>query len=111
MTIDARAGGCFCETIPAATGSPGTIEHARVIYAVPGRQLRLSGALGPLQSEGVTGTLDFTITPAGKGAKLVMTYVVGGYLRTSPAKLAPLVDQVLGQRLTGLKQAAEATAR
>lgn len=111
MTIDPRAGGCFCEHIPAKTGVAGSIEHARVIYAVPGRQLRLSGALGPLQSEGVVGTLDFTITPAGKGVRIVMTYVVGGYLRAGAAKIAPLVDGVLAEQLAGLKRAAEAPTR
>ncbi|NWK96852.1 ATPase [Sphingobium lactosutens] len=107
MTIDARAGGCFCETIPSKAGVPGAIEHGRVIYAVPGRQLRLSAALGPLQAEGATGALDFTIAPSGKGVKVVMTYVVGGYLRAGPAALAPMVDQVLGEQLAGLKRAAE----
>lgn len=111
MTIDARAGGCFCETIPAKDGPSGSIEHGRVIYAVPGKQLRLSGALGPLQAEGVTGTLDFAIAPAGKGVKVSMNYVVGGYLRAGPATMAPLVDQVLGEQLAGLKQAAESGPR
>jgi uncharacterized protein YndB with AHSA1/START domain len=111
MTIDARAGGCFCETIPAKAGPGGSIEHGRVIYAMPGKQLRLAGALGPLQTEAVVGTLDFAITPTGKGVKVVMTYVVGGYLRGGAAKLAPLVDQVLGEQLAGLKQAAESGAR
>ncbi|MFC3440313.1 SRPBCC domain-containing protein [Sphingobium rhizovicinum] len=107
MTVDARAGGCFCETIPSKGGAPGSIEHARVIYAVPGQRLRFSGAFGPLQTEGVAGTLDFAIASAGKGARVTMTYVVGGYLRMGADKMAPLVDQVLGEQLAGLKKAAE----
>ncbi|MDO7834477.1 SRPBCC family protein [Sphingobium sp. HBC34] len=110
MTIDAHAGGCFCETIPARAGPSGTIEHARVIYAVPGQRLRLSGALGPLQGEGVVGTLDMHITPAGKGVRVTMTYVVGGYLRGGAAAMAPLVDQVLAAQLQGLKRVAESPA-
>ncbi|QGP79878.1 SRPBCC family protein [Sphingobium sp. CAP-1] len=110
MTIDARAGGCFCETIPARTGPAGTIEHARVLFAMPGRILRLSGGLGPLQSEGVAGTLNFAIAPSGKGVRVTMTYVVGGYLRGGTAAMAPLVDQVLNEQLQGLKRAAEAPA-
>ncbi len=39
-----------------------------------------------------------------------MTYVVGGYLRTRPAQIAPMVDQVLGEQLQGLKRAAESPA-
>ncbi|MEK7342794.1 MAG: SRPBCC family protein [Pseudomonadota bacterium] len=111
MTIDARAGGCFCEAIPAKSGAAGSVEHGRVVYAVPGKQLRLSAALGPLQSEAVVGTLDLTITPSGNGVKVVMTYVVGGYVRGGTAKLAPIVDQVLAEQLAGLKRAGEAPAR
>ncbi|SEI60831.1 Uncharacterized conserved protein YndB, AHSA1/START domain [Sphingobium sp. AP50] len=107
MTIDPRAGGCFCETIPSKDGASGTIEHARILYAMPGQRLRFSGGFGPLQSEGVAGTLDIAITPAGKGVKVTMAYVVGGYLRAGPDKIAPLVDQVLGEQLVGLKRAAE----
>jgi hypothetical protein len=107
MTLVPQAGGCFCETIPAKSGTAGSIEHARVVYAVPGKQLRLVGALGPLQTEGVTGALDFAIQPVGQGVKITMTYVVGGYLRGGAAKMAPLVDQVLAEQLAGLKRAAE----
>ena len=75
---------------------------------MPDKQLRLSAALGPLQSEGVAGTLDVTIKPSGKGVRVTMTYVVGGYVRAGAAVLAPLVDQVLNEQLQGLKRAAEA---
>lgn len=107
MTIDPRAGGCFCETIPSKDDPSGTIEHARIIYAMPGQRLRFSGGFGPLQSEGVAGTLDIAITPAGKRVKVTMTYVVGGYLRTGPDKIAPLVDQLLREQLAGLRRAVE----
>lgn len=107
MRIEPHTGGCFCETIPGSDGDAGSIEHGRVIYIVPGRHLRLSAALGPLQSEAVVGTLDFAITPSGKGVRVTMTYVVGGYLRAGPAGMAPLVDQVLTEQLQGLKRVAE----
>ncbi|MBH1991528.1 MAG: ATPase [Sphingomonadaceae bacterium] len=107
MQMDARAGGCFCETLPGPSGQAGSVEHGRVIYAAPGKRLRLSAALGPLQSEGVTGTLDFAIIPVGKRVRVTMTYVVGGYLRSDPATMAPLVDTVLTDQLQGLKRAAE----
>lgn len=77
---------------------------------MPGKQLRLSAALGPLQGDGVGGTLDFTITPSGKGVRVTMTYVVGGYLRGGSALMAPLVDRVLTEQLQGLKRAAEMPA-
>ena len=102
------AGGCFCETMPGKSGQAGSVEHARVIYAAPDRQLRLSGALGPLQAEAVTGTLTFDITPAGKRVRVVMSYVVGGYIRMGGMRIAPIVDKVLAEQLAGLKRAAEA---
>ena len=36
LSLEPRAGGCFCERILVPSGSPGTVEHARVIYAAPG---------------------------------------------------------------------------
>lgn len=111
LSLQLRAGGCFCETLPQAHGEAGSVEHARVIYALPGKQLRLSGALGPLQAEAVTGTLNFDITPHARGARVTLTYVAGGYLRGGGAAIAPVVDKVLGEQLESLKHAAEAGKR
>ncbi|PNQ00773.1 SRPBCC family protein [Sphingobium sp. SA916] len=108
LSLDPVAGGCFCEKVPGKDGRPGSVEHGRVIQAQPDRQLRLSGALGPLQAEAVTGTLTFDIAPDGEGARVGMSYVVGGYLRTGAAGIAPIVDRVLAEQLQGLKRAAEA---
>ena len=108
LSLDARAGGCFCETIPHAAGAAGSVEHGRVIYAAPNRLLRLSGALGPLQGEAVVGTLTFDLAPAGAGTHVTMRYVVGGYMRMGARAVAPLVDQVLAAQLGQLKRAAEA---
>lgn len=99
MTISPKAGQCFCETIP---GSGGEIEHMRVIYAVPGSTLRMTGGLGPLQSEAVTGVLSMTLEPEGEMTKISWDYVVGGYMRQPMAELAPLVDQVVREQLLRL---------
>lgn len=106
-------GGCFCETLPKSKTrkSSGFVEHARVIYADPASTLRLSGVLGPLQSEALTGTMTYTIKPGASGAKtskLKMEYVVGGYSRIPLKSVAPLVDKVLGEQMARLKAAAEA---
>ena len=104
LTIEAVAGGCFCETIPAGDGAAaGQVEHMRVVYVDPrARTLRLTGALGPLQSEAVVGALTMTIEPSGSGSRIVWDYVVGGYARVPMAELAPLVDRVVGEQLTRL---------
>lgn len=93
LSIDARPGGCWCERL-----ADGAIEHMRIVYAQPGAVLRAQGGLGPLQAEGVTGSLTYTIKPAaGGGSELTQTYVVGGYVRQGAEKLAPAVDGVMGQ--------------
>ena len=108
MTMDARPGGCFCETIPAASAAPaGAIEHMRVIYAAPGSTLRMTGGLGPLQSEAVTGVLTMTFEPVGESTKIVWEYTVGGYMRVPVETIAPLVDEVVGEQLRRLASLAE----
>jgi uncharacterized protein YndB with AHSA1/START domain len=99
MTLEAKAGGCFCETIVDGGGS---IEHGRVIYAQPGETLRIQGALGPLQSEAVVGTLTWQLEPVDGGTEVTQSYVVSGYVRGGADKFAPIVDQVMGQQLAGL---------
>src|ERR1044071_7404786 len=54
LTIEPRAGGCFCEALP----DGGSVEHLRVTMVQPNQLLRLSGALGPLGTEGLAGGLD-----------------------------------------------------
>jgi uncharacterized protein YndB with AHSA1/START domain len=100
LSLGTVAGGCFCEKVP-ADGS--TIEHGRTVYAQPGKTLRVAGALGPLQAEGVSAALTWTLKPLGAGTEVTQTYVVGGYVRGGADKLAPIVDRVLGEQLKGLK--------
>ena len=99
LKLDPRAGGCFCEKL--ADG--GSVQHARVIFAQPGKLLRLEGALGPLQDMAVTGVLSFNLAPDGPGTRINMTYRVAGVLTMDSAKLAPLVDQVMGIQLGRLR--------
>jgi hypothetical protein len=107
--IDAQAGGCFCELFQekgadGKTKTTGSVEHMRVIFAQPGKVLRMQGALGPLQSEAVLGTLTVAIEPlkGGKGSKVSFSYVVGGYMRYKTAEIAPAVDKVLGEQFKSL---------
>ena len=99
LTIDARAGGCFCEAIPA---SDGQIEHMRVLYLAPGSALRMTGGLGPLQGEAVTGVLTATFEEDDGQTVLSWEYVVGGYAVASLRELAPIVDRVVGEQLLRL---------
>ena len=95
--------GCFCETL-----KRGAVRHMMVIYADGATQLRLAGALGPLQFTGADGHLGVVLKPAGAATEVTMTYDVGGYARGGLAEtFAAPVDHVLGEQLARLKMAAE----
>jgi len=102
-----QAGGCFCELIRTTSGdniksSEGSVQHMRVIYAHNNRMLRMSGALGPLQSEAVTGTLTMELQPQGQSTVVRFTYKVGGYMEFPVDKMATAVDGVIGEQLVRL---------
>lgn len=100
MTLDMRAGGCFCESKPGGA----SVEHGRVVLVIPGSTLRLNSALGPLQAEGLTGSLSWDIKALpGGGSEITQTYVVGGFVRGGAGKYAGIVDQVVGEQLSRLK--------
>jgi hypothetical protein len=99
LTLKAQAGGCFCEKLE----SGGSVEHARVVFAQPGKVLRMVGAFGPLQEMPVSAVLTFTLAPDGPGTRITMTYRVAGALTMDSAKLAPLVDQVLTSQIHRLR--------
>lgn len=94
FTLSPTKGGCLCETLP----NGGFAEHARVIHVAPCKVLRLSGALGPLQPEALTGTLTISLKPADNGTSIRFDYVVGGFARFDLAGLAPAVDGVIGEQ-------------
>lgn len=107
LSLDPRPGGCFCEQLPlspvAPAGAPrGGVEHMRVVFADPGKALRMVGSLGPLGSEALTGTLTITLKPAGSGTRILWEYVVGGYMRYKTEEIAPAVDKVLSGQLASL---------
>ena len=98
LQLQAKAGGCFCEKLP----DRGSVQHGQVIFAQPGKMLRLHAALGPLQGMAVTGVLSFSLAPDGPGTRVTMTYRVAGAMTMESAKLAALVDQVMGIQLKRL---------
>lgn len=109
LAIDARAGGCFCEALPGEgdkgwLNPRGGVEHMRVVLADRPKALRMIGALGPLQSEALQGTLTVTLKPIDGGTRLTWEYVVGGYMRYTREQIAPAVDKVIGEQLTRLAE-------
>lgn len=104
LSLDPRAGGCFCEVLPneaSARAAPkGSVEHMRVIYAEEPRALRMTGGIGPLQSEAVNATLTIFLKPADGKTQVLWEYVVSGYFRES--EVAPQVDRILTGQLVRL---------
>jgi hypothetical protein len=107
LTLTPQGGGCFCETIPAVDEPgrftlQGSVEHMRVLQAYPESALRMQGALGPLQSEPVTGILTIAISKTGQGTRIVWEYHVGGPMRYEVPVIAKAVDGVMGQQVAAL---------
>ena len=100
LTLDARAGGCWCEKLPRLNGS---VAHMKVATAWPGVLLVLTGGLGPLQQMGVSGAMTFKLSPADRGTKVEFTYAVTGYTPHGMNALAPVVDGVLMNAMSRLQ--------
>jgi hypothetical protein len=100
LTLEATAGGCFCEKLP----SGGSVQHLTVVYADPGRLLRLNGGLGPMQDMAVAGSLSFAIAESAGKSTVTLTYKVGGYLPGGFDAMAKAVDGVLTGAMQRLKR-------
>ncbi len=104
LSIELKAGGCFCERL--ANG--GSVRHLEVAYYEPGRVLRMTGALGPLQAHGLAGSLTLTVRDATPGnSVLALSYSVGGFMTDGVDKMARPVDMMLGEQMTRLKSLIE----
>ncbi|MBS0411993.1 MAG: SRPBCC family protein [Proteobacteria bacterium] len=103
ITLDPHAGGCWCETIPPAGGT----RHMTVIYVVPGREMRLEGALGPYQFSGAASRLAWTLAEKEGRTTVTWTYDTGGYVKGGIDKHAAPVDGVLAEQLGRLKRLVE----
>jgi len=105
LSLDARAGGCFCEKL-----ANGAVEHMRVVYLKQDEALRLRGALGPLQASGVAGAMTWRLSGAEKGTRLELTYSVGGFMPGGFEKIAPAVEAVVKEQADRLKRFVETGA-
>ena len=103
LSLDVQAGGCWCER----WGEGQSVEHGRVVLVMPQRTLRVYANLGPLQELPVHGVLTFTIAMQESKTVLRMTYRVSGPPEAGLDKLAPVIDQVMGEQFKRLKSLAE----
>jgi uncharacterized protein YndB with AHSA1/START domain len=100
LTLDARAGGCWCERLV----DGGSVEHMRVVYVAPGKLLRLRGALGPLQGLGVEGAMTISVKAGASGTDITISFAAGGYVKDGFDGLSKGVDHVLGEQLERLRK-------
>ncbi len=99
LYLEPFASGCFCEKL-----KPGSVMHMQVIYFKPNQELRLSGALGPLQTMGVNGHLIFSLSEKDNVTVLKTRFTLGGYWENGLETLAPIVDSVLTQQFASLSK-------
>jgi uncharacterized protein YndB with AHSA1/START domain len=99
LSIDERAMGCFCEKLPDGGG----VRHMEVVYLVPGKTVRLLGALGPLQALAAAGTLTIQLAPVPSGTRLELVYGVAGYLPAGMGTWAAPANAMLTEQFTRLK--------
>lgn len=100
MKLDAEPGGCFCEELDHGGG----VAHAEVVQVQPGKVLRLVGSLGPLQQDGVAGSLTWSLKEEGGVTTVTQTYSVGGYRQGGFVEMAPIVDHVMSIQLQRLQR-------
>jgi hypothetical protein len=104
--LEARAGGCWCETLP----NGGSVEHLRVVFVSPGKTLRLRGAIGPFQSYAVDGVMTWSLKSAANGTDISMTYAIGGYAKDGFDELAKAADRVFGEQIEQLRKLTDGDA-
>ncbi len=99
LSVDAKPGGCFCERLPDGGG----VQHMSVVYASPGKLLRLTGAIGPMQEAALAGTMTWNLLQADGGTTVELIYTVGGFRTGGFRDLPTVVDRVLRGQLGRLK--------
>ena len=99
LSISEKAGGCFCESNGAQQA-----WHMTVTFVDPGKLMRMTGGLGPLQGMGLDGALEWRFVPEKGGTRITLWYRAGGYTPDDLGKFVPVVDSVQGLQLRGLAE-------
>jgi uncharacterized protein YndB with AHSA1/START domain len=99
LSLEASAGGCFCERWDA-----GSAQHGRVVMAVPGQSLKIDAALGPFLEMAISGILAVALEEKDGVTTAVVTYRVSGDPAHQLDQLAPIVDQVIGMQFGAFAQ-------
>ena len=73
-----------------------------VVFVDPGKTLRMTGGLGPLQGMGLSGALEWRFAEEKGGTRITLWYRAGGYTPDDLGKFVPVIDKVQGLQLGGL---------
>jgi hypothetical protein len=103
LYIDTANGGCFCERLP----DGGSVRHLNLVWLAPGKTLRFTGAMGPMQAMALTGSMTWTFTEAAGKTRVELTWAIGGYAPGGADALAKIVDAVMMAQLQRLKRFVE----
>lgn len=68
-----------------------------VAFVDPGKLLRMTGGLGPMQGMGLHGALQWRFAEADGKTMITFWYRAGGYMPDDLSKFAPVVDRVQAQ--------------
>ena len=99
LSISSEAGGCFCERNGAQQA-----WHMTVTFVDPGRLMRMTGGLGPLQGMGMDGALEWRFVEEKGGTRITLWYRAGGYTPDDLSKFVPVIDKVQALQLHGLAE-------
>ncbi|BFM05818.1 hypothetical protein [Halioxenophilus aromaticivorans] len=98
LSIDARAGGCFCEI-----QGQKQVQHMVVAMVNPGQEVQLLRGLGPLQMMDLHGAMSWRFEPlANGGTQITQSYNVSGFYPDGLQSLAGVVDSVQSAQLNAL---------
>jgi hypothetical protein len=99
LSLTLQPGGCWCEKLD----NGGFARHLEVVLVIPGKALRLTGGLGPLQGMGATGALTFTLrSTSSTRTTVVAEYSVIGYSPGGLKSLAVAGDKGLAEQMRRL---------
>lgn len=104
LSIAPWAGGCWCEQWDRGQGTH-SVRHMTIINAQPGKLLRATGGLGPLQGIPGNGVLDFVLAEGSQAgtSQLTVTYTFSGFAPGGLSLWARPVDQVIGEQVMRLR--------
>ena len=98
LSIVAEVGGCFCEK-----SSTKEALHMTVSYVDPGREIRMTGGLGPLQMLGIHGAMSWKFIAINENESTIIQYYhVVGFIKGGLQSLAAIVDKVQTIQLDAL---------